>query len=228
MLIHVGLCSTAASHSQRRRLQLPRLGALASALIAINGAGAHPSWHLASLDVTEEEGGQTWHFEGVWRWGLCSASKPGRGFLSAGLCSRLRLQCLVAPCEGFQAAGSTCHTTRCRPPLWIQPTPAAKRWLGGEQGLAATLAPGPPAARAARYSLRLRTGDARGAGTDAGIELQLVGAGGGVTNWMKLPAREGQLERGREDCFEVEGADVGPLARLRVRSDGAGGCCCYG
>ena len=51
--------------------------------------------------------------------------------------------------------------------------------------------------RRARYTLRVRTGDVRGAGTDAAVSVNLVGAEGNETGWVALAARADQLERGQ-------------------------------
>ena len=47
------------------RLRLPRVGAVARAVVGIGARGASPSWHLAALDVTEDATGESWHFEGA-------------------------------------------------------------------------------------------------------------------------------------------------------------------
>ncbi len=120
--------------------------------------------------------------------------------------------------------------------------PNHARWLDDQCGLAAELLPGEetPPPKLATYTLNIRTADRRGAGTDAGIEINMEGeeavASTGhhrqsgatstrttrQTGWCPLHASQDQLERGREDTFVVELADVGVPRRLGVRSDGAG------
>ncbi|KAI8463909.1 MAG: Lipase/lipooxygenase [Monoraphidium minutum] len=100
----------------------------------------------------------------------------------------------------------------------------ADRWLDAASGLVAELSAAPPAAPprpAVPYTLRVTTSDVRGAGSDAGICVQLVGEGG-VCGWQPLPATGDTFGRGQEDVFVLRLPDVGPLRQLRVRSDGAG------
>jgi hypothetical protein len=82
------------------------------------------------------------------------------------------------------------------------------RWLDEACGLVVELAAAPAPAPPLEYTLRVRTGAARGAGTDASVSVQLAGDRGD-TAWARLPARPGQLERGTvgaPGCGALRGA----------------------
>lgn len=63
--------------------------------------------------------------------------------------------------------------------------------------------------------MTVRTGDVRGAGTDANVYVQIFGKNGDTG---KLPLRQSEntrnkFERGRADLFTVEAVDIGKVSR---------------
>jgi hypothetical protein len=67
---------------------------------------------------------------------------------------------------------------------------------------------------ATSYKVTVRTGDVRGAGTDANVYVQVFGKQGDTG---KLPLRQSQntknkFERGRADMFTVEAVDIGKVS----------------
>ena len=110
--------------------------------------------------------------------------------------------------------------------MHTQQKTAANRWLGpaapdGAREVTLTPSASGPPPPPRRYALRVRTGGTRGAGTDAGVSVRLIGARG-ESGWLPLPAGPQHLARGAEDAFELRAPDIGALRRLGVRSDGAG------
>lgn len=69
------------------------------------------------------------------------------------------------------------------------------------------------------YTVRIYTGDERGATTTASISLELQGSQGTLG---PEPLDEGKFERGEMDVFTLKGQDVGDVYRVVVRSDGCG------
>ncbi len=65
------------------------------------------------------------------------------------------------------------------------------------------------------------TSDVRGAGTDANVSVELLGAKD-RSGALRLDTSADDFERGRRDVFSVKAPDVGPLAQLVVRKDAAG------
>jgi len=72
------------------------------------------------------------------------------------------------------------------------------------------------------YRLEVSTSPTKGAGTDAGISLQLHSRDNQLRSGPHPLDRPGAFERGCCDVFEVMGVDVGRPAVLTVASDGGG------
>ena len=72
---------------------------------------------------------------------------------------------------------------------------------------------------ATSYKVAVRTGDVRGAGTDANVYIQIFGKQGDTG---RLPLRQSEntknkFEKGRADMFTVEAVDIGKVSvRRRV------------
>jgi hypothetical protein len=71
---------------------------------------------------------------------------------------------------------------------------------------------------ATSYKVTVRTGDVRGAGTDANVYVQIFGKQGDTG---KLPLRQSQntknkFERGRADMFTVEAVDIGKVSSAAI------------
>ena len=69
------------------------------------------------------------------------------------------------------------------------------------------------------YKLLVKTGDIRGAGTDANVFAQIFGENGD-TGERKLEASGNNFERGHTDTFGIEAVDLGDLTKLRIGHDG--------
>jgi hypothetical protein len=65
------------------------------------------------------------------------------------------------------------------------------------------------------YKISVKTGDVRGAGTDANVFTQLFGETSD-TGERKLEASGNNFERGHTDTFGVEAVSLGELTRLRI------------
>ena len=61
----------------------------------------------------------------------------------------------------------------------------------------------------------MRTGDVRGAGTDANVFAQLFGESGD-TGERKLEASGNNFERGNTNIFGIEAVSLGELTKLRI------------
>ncbi|MEW5311146.1 MAG: hypothetical protein WDW38_002885 [Sanguina aurantia] len=95
-----------------------------------------------------------------------------------------------------------------------------KQWFSKDTGFAKELHPGKKAVEnRLSYTIRVTTSDIKGAGTDAGIEINLLGATG-ETGYHPLMANYDTFERGQEDAFTLLMKDVGQPQALLVRSDG--------
>ena len=75
--------------------------------------------------------------------------------------------------------------------------------------------------KVAKYKISVRTGDKRGAGTDANVFIVLHG-GTGSTGRYKLESAGNNFERGRVDVFGIEAFDVGALTKITIGHDGTG------
>lgn len=72
------------------------------------------------------------------------------------------------------------------------------------------------------YTVRIRTGDVRGAGTDANVSIILYGDLGVSERQPLTDVRRTSFERGQTDTFEVEDLDIGSLTKLKLEHDGSG------
>eukprot|EP00955_Chlamydomonas_euryale_P033833 349637-Chlamydomonas_euryale.AAC.1 len=73
---------------------------------------------------------------------------------------------------------------------------------------------------AVRYRLHVCTAEIKGAGTTSNVFVELHGAGGKLGP-VQLDA-PGAFDRGKSDTFELEGYDLGQLAKMVVVADGQG------
>ncbi|XP_010185879.1 PREDICTED: lipoxygenase homology domain-containing protein 1-like, partial [Mesitornis unicolor] len=71
------------------------------------------------------------------------------------------------------------------------------------------------------YEVTVVTGDTESGGTDASIFMTVFGSNGN-TEEMQLDKNGVRFERGQEDSFIMEIADIAPLRKMRVRTDGKG------
>ena len=65
------------------------------------------------------------------------------------------------------------------------------------------------------------TGDVRGAGTDSNVFLTLYGEEGdsGERKLQKSQTHMNKFERGQEDVFRIEAANLGRLEKIKIRHD---------
>uniref|UniRef100_A0A803Y1H7 Lipoxygenase homology PLAT domains 1 n=1 Tax=Meleagris gallopavo TaxID=9103 RepID=A0A803Y1H7_MELGA len=71
------------------------------------------------------------------------------------------------------------------------------------------------------YEVTVVTGDIESGGTDAGIFMTVFGSNGN-TEEMQLDKNGDRFERGQEDSFIMEIADIAPLRKMRIRTDAKG------
>ncbi|NXF11356.1 LOXH1 protein, partial [Smithornis capensis] len=71
------------------------------------------------------------------------------------------------------------------------------------------------------YEVTVVTGDIESGGTDARIFMTVFGSNGN-TEEMQLEKSGDRFERGQEDSFIMEIADIAPLRKMRIRTDGKG------
>jgi lipoxygenase homology domain-containing protein 1 len=72
-----------------------------------------------------------------------------------------------------------------------------------------------------KYRVTVRTGDKRGAGTDANVFVILHGPDGD-TGKRNLESAGNNFERGNADVFGIEAFDVGELTKITIGHDGSG------
>uniref|UniRef100_A0A3B4WNI6 Lipoxygenase homology PLAT domains 1 n=1 Tax=Seriola lalandi dorsalis TaxID=1841481 RepID=A0A3B4WNI6_SERLL len=74
------------------------------------------------------------------------------------------------------------------------------------------------------YTLRIKTGDKKYAGTDANVFMILYGTKDdtGIINLKASKTHKNKFERGMIDEFTVEAVDIGPLKKLRIGHDNCG------
>lgn len=87
------------------------------------------------------------------------------------------------------------------------------RELASESSLADT--------KVVKYKISVRTGDKRGAGTDANVFIILHGENGD-TGKRILEGAGNNFERARVDVFGIESIDIGDLTKVTIGHDGAG------
>ncbi|GLD72495.1 lipoxygenase homology domain-containing protein 1 [Lates japonicus] len=75
------------------------------------------------------------------------------------------------------------------------------------------------------YTVRIKTGDKKYAGTDANVFMILYGTKDdtGIINLKASKTHKNKFERGMIDEFTVESVDMGPLKKLRIGHDNCGG-----
>uniref|UniRef100_U3IT73 Lipoxygenase homology PLAT domains 1 n=1 Tax=Anas platyrhynchos platyrhynchos TaxID=8840 RepID=U3IT73_ANAPP len=71
------------------------------------------------------------------------------------------------------------------------------------------------------YEVTVVTGDIESGGTDASIFMTVFGSNGN-TEEIQLEKNGDRFERGQEDSFIMEIADIAPLRKMRIRTDGKG------
>ncbi|NWI83337.1 LOXH1 protein, partial [Dryoscopus gambensis] len=71
------------------------------------------------------------------------------------------------------------------------------------------------------YEVTVVTGDIESGGTDTSIFMTVFGSNGN-TEEMLLEKNGDRFERGQEDSFIMEIADIAPLRKMRIRTDGKG------
>ncbi|XP_023816876.1 lipoxygenase homology domain-containing protein 1 [Oryzias latipes] len=75
------------------------------------------------------------------------------------------------------------------------------------------------------YTVRIKTGDKKYAGTDANVFMTLYGTKDdtGIITMKASKTHKNKFERGMIDEFTVEAVDIGPLKKLRIGHDNCGG-----
>ncbi|KAK2819320.1 hypothetical protein Q5P01_024881 [Channa striata] len=75
------------------------------------------------------------------------------------------------------------------------------------------------------YTVRIKTGDKKYAGTDANVFMILYGTKDdtGIINLKASKTHKNKFERGLVDEFTVEAVDIGPLKKLSIGHDNCGG-----
>lgn len=102
------------------------------------------------------------------------------------------------------------------------------RWLSKDEDdrqiireLPALLDGNPSDTKVVKYKVSVRTGDKRGAGTDANVFIILHGETGD-TGKRSLESAGNNFERGRVDIFGIEAVDIGELTKVTIGHDGTG------
>uniref|UniRef100_A0A8C5H2G2 Lipoxygenase homology domain-containing protein 1-like n=1 Tax=Gouania willdenowi TaxID=441366 RepID=A0A8C5H2G2_GOUWI len=75
------------------------------------------------------------------------------------------------------------------------------------------------------YTVRIKTGDKKYAGTDANVFMVLYGSKDdtGLINLKASKSHKNKFERGMIDEFTVEAVDLGPLKKIQIGHDNGGG-----
>ncbi|XP_030006124.1 lipoxygenase homology domain-containing protein 1 [Sphaeramia orbicularis] len=75
------------------------------------------------------------------------------------------------------------------------------------------------------YTVRIKTGDKKYAGTDANVFMTLCGDKDdtGIINLKASKTYKNKFERGCIDEFTIEAVDIGPLKKIRIGHDNRGG-----
>nr|XP_020476822.1 lipoxygenase homology domain-containing protein 1-like isoform X2 [Monopterus albus] len=75
------------------------------------------------------------------------------------------------------------------------------------------------------YTIRIKTGEKKYAGTDANVFITLYGTKDdtGIINLKASKTHKNKFERGMIDEFTVEAVDIGPLKKLQIGHDNCGG-----
>ncbi|CAK8676643.1 unnamed protein product [Clavelina lepadiformis] len=74
------------------------------------------------------------------------------------------------------------------------------------------------------YEVTVKTGDVRGAGTDANVYIVMHGENddSGIVNLKSSKTHRDKFERNHSDVFTVESADLGDLKKIKIGHDNAG------
>ncbi|XP_052229243.1 lipoxygenase homology domain-containing protein 1-like isoform X2 [Dreissena polymorpha] len=74
------------------------------------------------------------------------------------------------------------------------------------------------------YTVKVKTGDKSGCGTNANVFLTIAGDKGdtGERKLAKSETHMDKFERNQEDVFKIEAADLGKIYKIRVRHDNSG------
>jgi hypothetical protein len=102
------------------------------------------------------------------------------------------------------------------------------RWLAKDEDdkqisreLAASEQDGVASTPLSKYTISVKTGDIRGAGTDANVFIILYGDQGD-SGKRKLEGSGNKFERDQTDTFGFECVELGPLSKIRIGHDAAG------
>eukprot|EP01091_Cochliopodium_minus_P013222 TRINITY_DN4207_c0_g1_i1.p1 TRINITY_DN4207_c0_g1~~TRINITY_DN4207_c0_g1_i1.p1 ORF type:complete len:135 (+),score=46.21 TRINITY_DN4207_c0_g1_i1:47-451(+) len=98
------------------------------------------------------------------------------------------------------------------------------KWIDKENGLDHEIASseeGKESVKSIRYNISVKTGDCRGAGTDANVFIQLFGEAG-KTGVHKLDSSGNCFERGQTDEFSIECVDIGEIKRISSGHENSG------
>ncbi|XP_040192273.1 lipoxygenase homology domain-containing protein 1 [Rana temporaria] len=79
-------------------------------------------------------------------------------------------------------------------------------------------------AKSTTYTVRVKTGDKKHAGTDANVFIILYGEKDdtGLMNLKASKTNKNKFERGQDDVFTVEAVDIGPLKKIKIGHDNKG------
>ncbi|XP_059505870.1 lipoxygenase homology domain-containing protein 1 [Stegostoma tigrinum] len=81
-------------------------------------------------------------------------------------------------------------------------------------------------AQSTTYTVRVKTGEKKNAGTDANVFITLFGEKDdtGIVNLKASKTYKNKFEKGNTDEFTIEAVDIGPLKKIRIGHDNRGGC----
>ncbi|XP_067839158.1 lipoxygenase homology domain-containing protein 1-like [Heptranchias perlo] len=81
-------------------------------------------------------------------------------------------------------------------------------------------------AQSTTYTMRVKTGEKKNAGTDANVFIILFGEKDdtGIVNLKASKTHKNKFEKGNIDEFTVEAVDIGALKKIRIGHDNRGGC----
>ena len=74
---------------------------------------------------------------------------------------------------------------------------------------------------AKKYTVKVYTGDVKGAGTDANVFINIFGSTGntGERKLLKSETHTDKFERGQVDIFAIEAVDLGKVFKVKIRHD---------
>lgn len=160
--------------------------------IGHDGAGLFADWHLQHVEVVNSagEGG------GARQVDRALACPAECACASQAFCRHGMRRC--ARCQPLSRAGHVCAGQRT---CFVH-----NDWISsvkGRQLNMVTLQPGVAPGADNTYAVKVHTGDARGAGSDADVSIVLIGADGARTGELRLESSRNDFERGRCDEFLV-------------------------